>query len=184
MTKLNNDPLADLLEDPNAEPTTDPTPAGANIPEIDPPVDNTIPYDRFKTKVDEVNALKAQLADFEAEKAKTERKALEEQNDFKTLYEQAQVQIEANKADALKAKKDAQLIQAGYTAEQVEVLRVSIGGETDEEITKSIEAITNAIPPQQNHIDPTPLGGGDSKPTPKGNDGLGLSLYERVMGKK
>lgn len=145
---------------------------------------NKVPYDRFKTKVDEVNALKAQLAIIEAAQAETERKALEEQNDFKTLYEQAQVQIEANKADALKAKKDAHLIQAGYTAEQVEVLRSTIGGDTDEEITKSIEAITNAIPPQQRHIDPTPLGGGDTKPTPKGNDGLGLSLYERVMGKK
>lgn len=145
---------------------------------------NKVPYDRFKTKVDEVNALKAQLAVIEAEKTESERKALEEQNDFKTLYEQAQVQIEANKADALKAKKDAQLIQAGYSAEQVEVLRGTIGGETDEEITKSIEAITNAIPPKKDYIHQTSLGGGDSKPTPKGNNGLGLSLYERVMGKK
>src|SRR5690625_3610687 len=39
-----------------------------------------IPYDRFKAKVDEANALKEKLAEFENAQAEAERKKLEEQN--------------------------------------------------------------------------------------------------------
>ena len=51
------------------------------------------------------------------------------------------------------------------------------------ELAKAIENLKNVISPKKSYIDPTPMGGGD-KPTPKGNEGLGKTLYERVMGKK
>lgn len=142
-----------------------------------------IPYDRFKQKVDEANALKKKLADIEKQRKADEQKQLEEQNDYKTLYEQAQEQIEANKADALKAAKTAKLIQAGYDEEQVEVLRSTIDGETDEEIAKAIEGITSVIPPKKTYIDPTPMGGGDGKPKPKDEEEVGRSAISKVLHK-
>src|SRR5690625_5232919 len=66
-----------------------------------------IPYDRFKAKVDEANALKERLAEIEEAKAEAERIKLEEQNEYKTLYEQALQQAEQAKAEALGTKKSA-----------------------------------------------------------------------------
>src|SRR5690625_7898350 len=77
-----------------------------------------IPYDRFKAKVDEANALKEKLAEFEKAQKEAERKKLEEQNEYKKLYEQAQEQAEKFKQEAIEIKKDAILAQAGYEEEQ------------------------------------------------------------------
>src|SRR5690606_33314730 len=68
-------------------------------------VDNKIPYDRFKAKVDEANALKEKLAKIEKAQEEAKRKELEQQNEYKTLYEQAQEQLAQFKADALNARK-------------------------------------------------------------------------------
>src|SRR5690606_5063562 len=111
------------------------------------------------------------------------RKELEQQNEYKTLYEQAQEQLAQFKADALNAKKDALLINAGYSTEQIEVLRNTVTGETDEEIAQSIEKLTQVISPKKNYIDPTPLGGGDGKPSQKDGKELGQSLFERLKAK-
>src|SRR5690625_3646790 len=91
-----------------------------------------IPYDRFKAKVDEANALKEKLAEFEEAQAEAERKKLEEQNEYKTLYEQALQQAEQAKAEALTTKKSALLSSAGYGEEQANHLLKLIDGETDE----------------------------------------------------
>src|SRR5699024_12315162 len=63
-----------------------------------------IPYDRFKQKVDEVNALKEKLDQFEKEQAENERKELEEQEKYKELYEQAQAEIESVHAQRIEDK--------------------------------------------------------------------------------
>lgn len=147
-------------------------------------VDTKIPYDRFKAKVDEANALKERLAEVERAQAEKERKELEEQNEYKTLYERALEDARLAKEETLGTKKGALLTQAGYTPEQVEVLRGTITGETDEELAKAVDGLKDVIAPKKNYIDPTPMGGGDGKPKPQGNEGLGKSLYERVMGKK
>src|SRR5690625_6867457 len=96
-------------------------------------VDNrTIPYARFKEKVDEANALKEKLAEFENAQKEAERKKLEEQNEYKTLYEQALEQAEQAKQEALTTKKSALLSSAGYGEEQANHLLKLIDGETDE----------------------------------------------------
>ncbi len=142
-----------------------------------------IPYNRFKEKVDEANALKKRLDEIEKEQAKKERQELEKQNEYKTLYEQAQQEVANIKADALNAKKDALLSKAGYTEEQVEVLRSIIFGESDEEIAKAIEDLTGVISPKNNYIDPTPLGGGSGKPKPTDQEELGRNAVTRVLNK-
>src|SRR5699024_11234874 len=50
--------------------------------------DRRIPYERFKQKVDEANALKEKLAEIEREQAEAEKAELEAQNKYKELYEQ------------------------------------------------------------------------------------------------
>lgn len=146
-------------------------------------VDTKIPYDRFKAKVDEVNALKAELAKLREEREAEERAKLEEQNEYKALYEKAQQDLEALKTEAINAKKDAMLTQAGYASDQIEVLRNTIVGETDEEITQSIEKLKAVIPPKQNYIDPSPLGGGDGKPRQVGADEVGTKMFQRIKNK-
>jgi len=146
-------------------------------------VDTKVPYDRFKAKVDEANALKEELARLREAKEAEERKQLEEQNEFKTLYEQAQEQLAQIKADALNAKKDALLTRAGYTSDQIKVLRNTVAGETDEEITQSIEDLKTVISPKPNYVDPSPMNGLRDKPEQKDGEEIGKSLFERLKAK-
>lgn len=148
-------------------------------------VDNHIPYPRFKEKVDEVNELKERLAKIEEEREEAERKKLEEQEEYKELYERALAAAEKQKAEAIDVRKESLLAQAGYTEEQIEVLKGTVAGETSEEITKSVEELTEVIAPQkkQTYVDPSPMGGTRQDPKPEKGEGLGRSLYERVMGK-
>src|SRR5690625_3200805 len=112
-------------------------------------VDNQrIPYDRFKAKVDEANALKEKLAEIERQQEEAKRKELEEQNEYKTLYEQALEQAEQAKQEALATKKSALLAQAGYGEEQTKLLAKLVEGETDEEISESIKLLQATIPAQ------------------------------------
>ena len=146
-------------------------------------VDTKVPYDRFKAKVDEANALKEELARLREAKEAEERKQLEEQNEFKALYEQAQEQLAQIKADALNAKKDALLTRAGYTSDQIKVLRNTVAGETDEEITQSIEDLKTVISPKPNYVDPSPMNGLRDKPEQKDGEEIGKSLFERLKAK-
>src|SRR5699024_8298749 len=82
-----------------------------NTDEQEQQVENKIPYDRFKYKVDEVNALKEKRCQSEREQEEANRKKLEEQNEYKQLYEQAKETIEKQKEDALNAKKTSLLSQ-------------------------------------------------------------------------
>jgi len=68
-------------------------------------VENKVPYERFKEKVDEVNKLKARLAALEKEREEAEKRKLEEQNEYKKLYEKAQKELEQFKIQTLNAKK-------------------------------------------------------------------------------
>src|SRR5690625_1513230 len=68
-------------------------------------VDKNIPYARFKEKVDEANALKEKLAKIEQEQAEAKRMELEEQENYKALYEQAMADVEAAKTQVLQTKK-------------------------------------------------------------------------------
>lgn len=168
------------------EPTTQPA-EGTALPTegTDVTLDaKTIPYDRFKQKVDETNELKRKLAEIETAQAEAQRKQLEEQNEYKALYEQAQAQIAASQAAAVDAKKEAALIKAGYTAEQVTVLKRTLVGETDEELTSAVAELASVIAPTKNYIDQSPMGAGHKQPEPKKGEGLAETLFNRVKPKK
>ena len=146
-------------------------------------VDNRIPYDRFKQKVDEANALKEKLAEIERKQEEDKRKELEEQNEYKTLYEQAKKDAEQAKQEALNVKKDALLTQAGYSQEQAKLLVKLVDGEDDEEILESIKQLRAAIPAQDNYADPSAMNGKKDKPETVGADEVGAKVFERIKNK-
>src|SRR5690625_4309795 len=147
-------------------------------------VDNQrIPYDRFKAKVDEANALKEKLAEIERKQEEDKRKELEEQNEYKTLYEQAKKDAEQAKQEALNVKKDALLTQAGYSQEQAKLLVKLVDGEDDEEISESIKQLRAAIPAQDNYADPSAMNGKKDKPETVGADEVGAKVFERIKNK-
>lgn len=146
-------------------------------------VDTKIPYDRFKAKVNEVNALKEKLAAIEKAQEEAKRKELEEQNEYKALYEQALEQAAQAKAEAIVIKKNALLAQAGYSEEQTKLLSKLVDGETDEEISESIKLLKATIPVQDEYGDPSAFNGAKAKPEAVGADELGAKVFERIKNK-
>lgn len=146
-------------------------------------VDKKIPYDRFKAKVDEVNELKARLAEIEQAQAEAERKELEEKEEYKTLYEQAKAEADQAKQEALSIKKNALLIQAGYGEEQAKLLVKLVEGEDDESIAESIKLLQATIPVKDDYADPSPLNGAKEKPETVGADEVGAKVFERIKNK-
>src|SRR5690625_1281336 len=118
-------------------------------------VENRIPYERFKAKVDEANALKERLAEIERQQEDARHKELEENEQYKELYEQAHETIEKQKEDALNVKKESLLVQAGYSDEQTAKLSKLVEGNTDEEISQSIEDLKATFPVKQKYVDPS-----------------------------
>src|SRR5690625_191508 len=146
-------------------------------------VDNPIPYDRFKQKVDEANALKKKLAEIEKAQAEAERKKLEETEQYKELYEQALKQAEQAKQEALATKKSAMLAQAGYDDEQTKLLTKLVEGETDEEISESIKVLKATIPAKDNYGDPSAFNGVKEKPKTVDAEEVGRNAVSRVLHK-
>jgi len=146
-------------------------------------VDKKIPYDRFKAKVDEVNELKARLAEIEQAQAEAERKELEEKEEYKTLYEQAKAEAEQAKQEALSIKKNALLIQAGYGEEQAKLLVKLVEGDDDESIAESIKLLQATIPVKDAYADPSPLNSAKEKPETVGADDVGAKMFERIKNK-
>ena len=146
-------------------------------------VDNKIPYDRFKAKVDEANALKEKLAEYERTQEEAQRKELEEQNEYKALYEKALEDAKQAKEEALTIKKNAALVNAGYSEEQVKLLSKLVEGEDDEAITESIKLLRATIPAQDNYADPSLLNGQKGKPETVGADEVGAKMFERIKNK-
>src|SRR5690625_1136649 len=142
-----------------------------------------IPYDRFKAKVDEANALKEKLAEIEKAQEETKRKELEEQNEYKQLYEQALQQAEQAKQEALSTKKSALLTQAGYDAEQAQMLVTLVEGETDDEISESIKRVQATIPAKDGYGDPSAFNGAKAKPETVGADDIAATQFERIKNK-
>src|SRR5690625_1128868 len=142
-----------------------------------------IPYERFKAKVDEANALKERLAEIEREQEEAKRKELEETEQYKELYEQALQQAEQAKAEALNTRKSALLTKSGYSDEQAKLLLKLVDGETDEEITESIKQLQATIPTQDNYGEPNPFNGAKEKPETIDADEIGATMFERVKNK-
>src|SRR5690606_28234989 len=142
-----------------------------------------IPYDRFIEQAHSANAPQEQLAATEAAQDAATRKAPEEQNESKTVYDQAIHQAEQAKKEALAPTKGALLTQAGYSAEQTKLLSKLVEGETDEEITESIKLLKATIPVQDEYGDPSAFNGEKAKPATVGADELGVKVFERIKNK-
>lgn len=167
-----------------AEEPIDNQPAAEPSVENTPQVDNKIPYDRFKAKVDEANELKRKLAELETAKEADERKKLEEQNEFKSLYEKAQAELDATKAEATRAKIESLttnlLVNAGYTGEQLERVRKYITGANEDELKASLEELKQDIPPKSLGADPSAANPPKQQPQQKDLTDEGRSAYERL----
>ena len=147
-------------------------------------VDNQrIPYDRFKAKVDEANALKEKLAEIERQQEEAKRKELEETEQYKELYEQALKQAEQAKQEALNIKKNALLTQAGYKQEQAKLLIRLVEGDDEQAISESIDKLKTTFPVKEKYVDPSPLNGGRDSVKTVGADEVGVSAFERIKNK-
>src|SRR5690625_3872517 len=147
-------------------------------------VDNQrIPYDRFKAKVDEANALKEKLAEIERQQEEAKRKALEETEQYKELYEQALKQAEQAKQEALSTKRSALLVKAGDDDEQTKLLTKLVEGETEEEISESIKLLKATIPAKDNYGESSAFNGAKEKPKTIDAEEVGRNAVSRVLHK-
>src|SRR5690625_3288863 len=146
-------------------------------------VDNPIPYDRFKAKVDEANALKEKLAEIERQQEEAKRKELEETEQYKELYEQAIKEKEQARQEALAIRKQALLTQAGYDNEQSKLLVKLVEGDDEESIAESIKQIQSTVPVKDNFGDPSAFNGAKAKPKTVDAEELGRSAVSRVLHK-
>lgn len=142
-----------------------------------------IPYDRFKQKVDEVNALKARLDQVEKDKKEARLKELEEQEKYKELYEEAMSKIEAEKEARKESDKKSALTDAGYTEEQIGFMLKLVEGDTEEEYKKSIETLKNTFPVQKTYVDPSPDNGGRRTPKPIDGEDYGKDMFKKLFEK-
>jgi beta-glucosidase-like glycosyl hydrolase len=146
-----------------------------------------IPYERFKQKVAEANALKEKLAEFERQQSEAETKRLEEENRFKELYEQSQAriaEIEAQaKAAELLAKKQSLLLEAGYPADKLADVLGFIAGDDEETVKASVERFKSVAPPTPAYVDPAAGGGGRQQPEQKDGTEISKTVYDRIKNK-
>lgn len=133
----------------------------------------------------DLDVLKGQLTERDkqldelSEKAKGNEDLTQKIEELKKENEQ---KIKDALADALKAKKVALLVKAGYTDEQVDRYSRFIVGESDEELTKSIEEFTADVPPKPKYVDPNPMNGERGKPDPVDPVEKGRGLFQKLRG--
>ncbi|MDA2638219.1 hypothetical protein ABEY48_20655 [Bacillus mycoides] len=119
----------------------------------------------------------------EKERQEAERKKLEEQEKYKELYETLEKQLADEKVKALDAKKETLLVGAGYSAEQVVLLKGLLNGETDEELNQSLETVKVTLLPKGNGADPNPGNHQRQTPSPTDPAEKGKSAFQRLKEK-
>src|SRR5699024_7040401 len=145
--------------------------------------DRRIPYERFKQKVNEANALKEKLAEIEKEQADAEKAELEAQNKYKELYEQALQEMEQERQKNLSLHKTALLKGAGYDDEQAKLLIKLVDGDDEDVIAESIKQIKATVPITDNYADPSAFNGRAAKPKTVDAEELGRNAVSRVLHK-
>src|SRR5690625_108391 len=165
------------------------TPEGDNVDTVEEPENNTEEKTFTQAELDQIIAdrlareKKKRDDAVKAAEAEAERKRLEEQNDYKTLYEQAQQQAEQAKAEALGIKKSALRTQAGYSEEQAQLLVKLVEGDEDEAIAAAIKLLTATVPTQDTYADPSASNGEKDKPVETDNEEVGRNAVSRVLHK-
>lgn len=121
-------------------------------------------------------------------KAEAERKQLEEQNEFKALYEAekaAREQAERERqAERLQATKQSLLLNAGYTADKLPDLLDFVIGDDEEAVKASVEKLVKVAPPKAAPVDPAVSGGGGrQQPEQKTAVDYGRELFTKRIKK-
>lgn len=182
MTQENTQTKEEVTEEVIDENTSAETKTTGNK-DVDSSKAKHIPYDRFKAKVDEANDLKAKLAEFETTQAEEERKRLEEQQNYKELYELEKQKVAQERQVSISIKKGALLAQAGYNEEQAKLLVKLVDGEDDEAIAESIKLLQATVPTQDNYADPSAFNGAKAKPEAVDKEDVGRNAVNRVLNK-
>lgn len=173
------------LQKHSAEPPADPEPTRAE------PNNGGEPEKRFSQA--DIDRIVKERIDRERKKAEeaiakereeAERKKLEEANEFKSLYEKAQADLEATRKEAEQTKLESLrtnlLANAGYTGEQLDRVRKYIVGANEDEIKASLEELKQDIPPKSGGVDPSVNNPQRQQPQAKDPAEDGRSAYERL----
>lgn len=165
-------------------------------PPVDPPKDPQPPTDEPKfTQADLERIIGERLARqqvttqkaIDDAKVEAERKQLAEQNDFKTLYEKSQLELEdirkKAQAERLATKKQSLLLEAGYPADKLADLLDFVTGEDEEAVKASVEKLARVAPPKAAPIDPAVSGGSRQQATQTDGSEIGKAMYDRIKNK-
>lgn len=130
---------------------------------------------------------KKQEDEKQKERDEAERKRLEENEEYKELSSKKQEEIDRlqgiidqQKTDSIEEKKTTALSQAGYSDAQIELLRNTTVGETEEEIKQSVESLKSVVPPTPSYVDPSPMNGEKTVPSNKDGRDVGKSVFDRL----
>ena len=164
--------------EPNPEPAPEPEPTPEEPKFTQADLDRAIGERLAREKAKSDKAI-------EDAQAEAERKRLEEESEFRTLYEAEKVareQVEAQvKANELTAKKQALLIEAGYSADKLTDVLGFITGDDEDAITASVERFKAVAPPSPTYVDPGAGNGARKTPEQKEITDYGRELYDRVF---
>lgn len=119
----------------------------------------------------------------EALRKEEERKRLEENEEYKELAKSLQEQLDKQKETTINTQKESLLTQAGYSTEQVALLKDTVQGETADEIKESVEKLKAVIPAEKPYVDPSAGNGTKEKPSKKDGYDVGASAFERIKSK-
>jgi hypothetical protein len=101
-------------------------------------------------------------------KAEATRAKLEEDNEYKALYEAEKAAREQERAQAnaerLNAKKQSLLLEAGYPADKLADLLDFVTGADEEAVKASVEKLIRVAPPKAQPVDPSSGGGQRNQP--------------------
>lgn len=125
---------------------------------------------------------------FEDEKTaaqeEAERKQREQNEEYKTLYESAQTELDRVRNDAktaeLGALKTRLILAAGYGADQLDRVSKYVTGEDEDAIKASIDEVKADMPPKAIGVDPNPNNGGKPNPKPGDLTDVGKAQYDRL----
>lgn len=112
------------------------------------------------------------------------QKRLEEQEEWKELAQSLQAQIDEHKTKSIESTKQTKLISAGYSEEQAELLHKLVDGETDEDITASVEELKKTVPVnKKEYVDPSENNGRSPGRKKTDKTEVGTSAWDRIKGK-
>ena len=152
-------------EEPPAEPPTPNEPPTPTYTQAD--IDRIV-GERLAREKQKAEKEKADL------QAEAERKRLEEESEFKTLYEaekQAREQVERERQfERLEQTKLSLLVNAGYSSDRIPDVLALVVGDDEDAVKASVERIVKVAPPKALPIDPSTNNGG-GRQQPKIDDG-------------